>query len=417
MKKLKVAVFGGSGRCIAFTARELKSDIDVCVFFDNDKKKAGHLIKSGYQYIDGDKVYVPYNNICIDIPENFNKYEFEYLVIMAGSRYVIKQQLLDLGIEPEKIIVYDRIISSGTIYIPEMQAGYSLETILLQAEERGITPEKYKKDAENLLNICRILFKNSYRVNILEILVTALLAGIEQHVIDYRGIKLDYQLFAVNPGLFMYESCDILMDVIEENMNRMEYLEGPYNFGSVKVEKNDIVLDIGANYDLFSAIAASKARNGKVYAFEPVKKTQKILKRTADLYDNIVIEPYAVSDTCGKTKINISGYSSNPGAATIMNVDINCGLETEEVKEITLDAFVKEKHISKIDFIKADIEGAERLLLAGAGEVLRRFSPKLAICTYHYPEDPALLEFLIKQANPDYVVERAYGKLFAYVNH
>lgn len=413
--KAKVAVFGGSGRCIAFTAREFKSNVNVSVFFDNDKKKAGHLIKSGYQYIDGSKVYVPYNNICIDLPENFEKYDFDYIVIMAGSRYEIKQQLLDFGIEPGKIIVYDRIISSGIVYTPEMRAGISLKMMLSQAEEKGISAERYKKEAENLLNICQSIFKKCYRIQVLEIFVAALTASIDQRVIEYRGIKLDYQLFAVNPSLFMYESSDILMDIIEEDMERIEYLEGPYNFGSVTVEENDIVLDIGANYGLFSATAASKARNGKVYAFEPVKETQKILKRTTDLYDNIVIEPYAVSDMCGKTRINISTYNSNPGAASIMNV--NCDSKTEVIETITLDTFVKEKHLSKIDFIKADIEGAERLLLSGSKELLREFSPKLAICTYHYPEDPALLEFLIKQANPNYVVERAYGKLFAYVNN
>lgn len=409
-----VAIFGGSGRCIAFTARELKNNVNVSVFFDNDKNKAGHLVKRGYQYVDGSKVYVPYNNVCIDIPDHFNKYDFDYVVIMAGSRNEMKQQLLDLGIEPGKIIVYDRMISSGIIHIPAMEEAFSLEMLLLEAAEKGITEDVYKNEARKLLNVCQTIFKKNYRVNILEIFTKALLAGIDHHIFEYRGIKLDYQLFAANPSLFMYESSDIFMDIIDEEMERIEYIEGPYSFGGVTVEENDIVFDIGANYGLFSAIAASIAKSGKVYAFEPVKKTQEILKRTADLYDNIVIEPYAVSDNCGKTMINISTYTSNPGAASIMSV--NCDSKTEEVETITLDHFIKQNQVSRIDFIKADIEGAERLLLAGAKEVLQKFAPKLAICTYHYPEDPALLEFMIKQANPGYVIERAYGKLYAYVN-
>lgn len=97
-------------------------------------------------------------------------------------------------------------------------------------------------------------------------------------------------------------------------------------------------------------------------------------------------------------------------------MNVNGSSETEEIEAITLDQFVEMNHISKLDFIKADIEGAERLLLAGAKEVLQKFAPKLAICTYHYPEDPALLSFMIKQANPNYIIEKAYGKLYAYVN-
>lgn len=414
MECINIAVFGGSGRCIAFAARELKASVNVSVFFDNDKGKAGRLVKKGYQYVDGSKVYVPYDNICIDTPEQYKNYEFDYLVILAGSRYEIRNQLLGLGIDPEKIIVYDRVISSGIIHIPDMREGLSLEMLLSKAREKGISLETYKKEAENLLNTCQRLFKNNYRVHILEIFVAALVSGIEQRTFEYRGVELDYQVFVKNPSLFLYESSDIFMDIIDEEMEQIEYIEGPYHFGAVAVEENDVVFDIGANYGLFAAVAASKAKRGKVYAFEPVKETRRILERTADLYGNIVVEPYAVSDSCGKSRINVSNYNSNPGAASIM--DVNGGSETEEIETLTLDQFVEANHISKIDFIKADIEGAERLLLAGAGEVLRKFAPKLAICTYHYPEDPALLAFMVKQANPDYVIEKAYGKLYAYVN-
>ena len=54
-------------------------------------------------------------------------------------------------------------------------------------------------------------------------------------------------------------------------------------------------------------------------------------------------------------------------------------------------------------------------MLAGAQETLRRFAPKLAICTYHLPDDKEVLEGLIKQANPDYIVTHRWKKLYAYV--
>lgn len=295
-----------------------------------------------------------------------------------------------------------------------MRESLPLEKLLLCAEG-GISPAMYKKEAKNLFYICSSIFQRNYRIYVLEILVTALEAAIEHHIIKYRGIKLDYQSFAVNPSLFMCESADIFMDIIEEPLERIEFGEGPYDFAGITVEENDVVFDIGANFGLFSAVAASKARKGKVYAFEPVKETRKILKHTADLYDNIIIEPYAISNICGKSKIDLSTYDFNQGEASVMTVN-GSSTKTDEVKTITLDQFVKTNHISRIDFIKADIEGAERLLLSGAKEVLQKFAPKLSLCTYHYPEDTALLEFIIKQANPNYVIEKAYHKLYAYVN-
>jgi hypothetical protein len=69
--------------------------------------------------------------------------------------------------------------------------------------------------------------------------------------------------------------------------------------------------------------------------------------------------------------------------------------------------------LSQVDFIKSDIEGYERNLLLGAKNTLKKFAPKLAICTYHLPDDPQVLESIIKDANPDYKVVHLRHKLFA----
>jgi len=79
------------------------------------------------------------------------------------------------------------------------------------------------------------------------------------------------------------------------------------------------------------------------------------------------------------------------------------------------DTFVHQNNIPRIDFIKADIEGAERYMLMGAKQVLKDFAPKLAICTYHLPDDPKVLRELILDANPDYVIEERWKKMYAHV--
>jgi hypothetical protein len=84
----------------------------------------------------------------------------------------------------------------------------------------------------------------------------------------------------------------------------------------------------------------------------------------------------------------------------------------EKVSVITLDKFVEENPLEHVDFIKADIEGFEREMLKGATNVLKKFAPKLAICTYHLSDDPGL-EKIIKEANPNYTVVHIRYKLFA----
>lgn len=53
----------------------------------------------------------------------------------------------------------------------------------------------------------------------------------------------------------------------------------------------------------------------------------------------------------------------------------------------SLDALLASSALPSISFIKADVEGYERELLLGAEETIRRFHPKLSICTYHLPDD------------------------------
>lgn len=54
------------------------------------------------------------------------------------------------------------------------------------------------------------------------------------------------------------------------------------------------------------------------------------------------------------------------------------------------------------NFIKMDIEGAEREALLGARQLISETRPVLAICVYHKPEDLWDLPLLIAEMNPSY---------------
>jgi uncharacterized protein Usg len=47
--------------------------------------------------------------------------------------------------------------------------------------------------------------------------------------------------------------------------------------------------------------------------------------------------------------------------------------------------------------------------------LLKTYAPKLAICTYHLPDDKEVLTKLILQANPNYKIEYRWKKLYAFV--
>ena len=188
--------------------------------------------------------------------------------------------------------------------------------------------------------------------------------------------------------------------------------EGPYGYTDcnfdVTVKSGDIVIDAGAWIGDFSAYATTK--NAIVYAFEPSKESFALLCETAKLNgDSMIPIQKGLSNMEGEVSMSIDSWSG--GSSIVMERST----EKEIIHLTTIDQFVEDHKLEKVDFIKADIEGAERDMLRGATNVLKTFAPKLAICTYHFPDDPQILEQIIKEANPNYTVVHLRHKLFAAV--
>lgn len=209
---------------------------------------------------------------------------------------------------------------------------------------------------------------------------------------------------------FWYEFPDLLLPYIYNNselVNAM-YNEGPYELGKVCLSEGDVVIDCGANLGLFSAVASSKGCIA--YAFEPSPSVRnEFLEKTSKKNGEFHIQPYALG---AENEIVYFEEDSNNlgGGKTVSDGKTNVRVEMQ-----TLDHWAEVNNISKIDFIKADIEGAERDMLKGAKRVLKELHPKLSICTYHLPDDKEVLERLILEAEPAYVIEHKFSKLYAYV--
>lgn len=191
--------------------------------------------------------------------------------------------------------------------------------------------------------------------------------------------------------------------------------EGPYEYKKCRLTAGDTVFDLGANVGLFASVAASKGC--AVHAFEASPQALPLLRRGLALYPEVTIVPAAVFSQTGELDFYINADLSLCQSVTRDSIFSVPNYSTERVKvpALTLDDYVKKNKIEKLDFIKADIEGAERDMLLGAREVLATLAPKLALCTYHLPDDPEVLERLILQANPNYHIEHRWKKLFAHV--
>jgi hypothetical protein len=73
-----------------------------------------------------------------------------------------------------------------------------------------------------------------------------------------------------------------------------------------------------------------------------------------------------------------------------------------DVPLTTIDKLVAELGLARVDFIKMDIEGAEKPALAGGAATIRKFQPRMSIATEHLPDDAVAIPRAIRAIVPDY---------------
>lgn len=161
---------------------------------------------------------------------------------------------------------------------------------------------------------------------------------------------------------------------------------------------NDVVLDCGANVGIFARTAL--ARGARVIAIEPVPLNLAALKRnlaTEIAQGRVVVYEKGVWDRDDVLPMNID-RSSQQSNSFVRGV-------TGDVAHLpltTIDRVVDELRLERVDFIKMDIEGAERRALHGAKRTLKRFRPRLAICAYHLSDDPVEIPKAVAESGQDY---------------
>jgi FkbM family methyltransferase len=162
------------------------------------------------------------------------------------------------------------------------------------------------------------------------------------------------------------------------------------NFSFLKsvCKEGAVVFDIGAHIGLFSAIAAKIAgESGSIFAFEPAPNTVPVLNQTIRI-NNLgnVIEP--VNQAMGKEVGKITFFVSDTEADnsnSLVSYKEDRKLNGVEVMVNTIDNFTVGKKLSKIDFIKIDVEGAEFDTLRGGIEVFKKFKPPFILAIHPEP--------------------------------
>ena len=138
-----------------------------------------------------------------------------------------------------------------------------------------------------------------------------------------------------------------------------------------------VLFDVGANVGDYALLLARHLPSAAIFAFEPSRKTFDEL--SARVRTHASIEPVGIgfSDSDGMSELfryTVDG-KEDPYISSIdrrrATAFLDIGVSAREPIEVrTLDSFCAERGITKIDFLKLDVEGHELAVLSGARRML-----------------------------------------------
>lgn len=146
----------------------------------------------------------------------------------------------------------------------------------------------------------------------------------------------------------------------------------------LKNKANPIFLDIGANIGLISLAVIKEVPDVKVFSFEPGYVAYKSFDTTIfanKLEAKLKLSNLALSDSTGSIDFFSHEDSDTSGDGFIDTGRAKSLAKKITVKTDTLDNWLENQKLNKIDLIKIDVEGAELLVLKGASISLKKYKP------------------------------------------
>ena len=148
------------------------------------------------------------------------------------------------------------------------------------------------------------------------------------------------------------------------------------------LKRDSVALDVGANVGFWTVpIAMTLCGGGRVHAFEPLSANSKRLRENVELNgvaEVVKIHETGLSDKAATVEISLredfsNGSDTGNAAIVIDNSDKN--FRCTKIQVVPLDQICQSLMLSRLDFVKVDIEGHEDKFLAGASSVIAEFRP------------------------------------------
>jgi len=157
-------------------------------------------------------------------------------------------------------------------------------------------------------------------------------------------------------------------------LEQEDWFEDDIRFSRKLLGKGESVIDIGANYGVYTlSLAQVVGESGKVWAIDPSSATMAHLECSIarNQFRNITLIRAGLSDQVGRAYLP---RETNPELGAVV-VEVTEGKACDEIELLTLDECEQRYGWRDIHFIKMDAEGHESRILRGGARFLSSQSP------------------------------------------
>lgn len=170
------------------------------------------------------------------------------------------------------------------------------------------------------------------------------------------------------------------MSHVVDHFIYFDFLDPAFNNLMDIVEKDFVIIDVGANIGRFSFHFAKKAIDGKVYCFEPdpYNFSMQMHNASRNNFNNIKFHQMGLGSESGSFplyRVNLN----NPGMNRILLHGHHVTNKVEIIDVASLDEIMPASDTNKLDLIKIDVEGFEFEVLRGGENLIDKFKPILFI--------------------------------------
>ncbi len=168
----------------------------------------------------------------------------------------------------------------------------------------------------------------------------------------------------------------------------------------LRAESFERIADLGAyNGDTLREIATFAPNLKEAIAFEPDRRNHKKLEAYAEGEERFKIKAIKAAAWKGKETLLFDGSGNRNSTLISAGLEVNRPPKTVEVDAESLDNILGGEGV---DYIKFDVEGAEKEAISGAVQTIEKHRPALMISLYHRSEDIFELPLMIHERFPDY---------------